>query len=87
MKFHREGRASLLFAIAFSAIIVFIAHYFYPESKLAHWMAYIMAGAVIIIVAQFFRHPTRAVTTGETYVVAPADGKVDSTVTGCTRLS
>ncbi len=76
MKFHKEGRASLLFAILFSAIIVFIAHYFFPASPLAHWMSYIMAGSFIVIIVQFFRHPTRQHTTGHNLIIAPADGKV-----------
>lgn len=76
MRFHREGRASLLFAIAFSIIIIFIAHYFFPASRLAHWMAYIMGGSLTLIVLQFFRHPARLLTEGHNLVIAPADGKV-----------
>lgn len=76
MKFHKEGRASLLFAVAFSAIIIFIAHYFFPGSTLAHWMSYIMAVSFVLIILQFFRHPTRVHTQGHNLVVAPADGKV-----------
>lgn len=76
MKFHREGRASLLIAVAFSIIIIFIAHYFFPASKLAHWMSYIMAGSLVLIVLQFFRHPARAFTEGHNLVISPADGKV-----------
>lgn len=76
MKFHREGRASLLFALAFAAILIFIAHYFFPASRLAHVFAYIMGGALVIIILQFFRHPSRAINMGEKKVLAPADGKV-----------
>ena len=76
MKFHREGRASLVIALAFSVIIIFIAFYFFPGSALAHWMAYIMAASLTLIVLQFFRHPSRAITEGHNLVIAPADGKV-----------
>lgn len=76
MKFHKEGRASLLFALAFSALIIFIAHRFFPSSALAHWMSYIMAASLTVIVLQFFRHPTRAFTEGHHLIIAPADGKV-----------
>jgi phosphatidylserine decarboxylase len=76
MKFHKEGRASLLLAVLFAAIIILIAHYFFPASRLAHWFAYILGGSLVIIILQFFRHPPRQVNAGETYVLAPADGKV-----------
>jgi phosphatidylserine decarboxylase len=76
IKFHREGRASLLLAVVFTAIIIFIAHYFFPAAPLAHWFAYILGGSLIIIILQFFRHPTRVHTTGHNLIIAPADGKV-----------
>jgi phosphatidylserine decarboxylase len=76
MKFHKEGWASLFLSLAFAGILIFIAHYFYPESPLAHWFAYILGGAIVVIIVQFFRHPTRAHTTGHNLIVAPADGKV-----------
>ena len=76
MKFHKEGRASLLLAIAFAGILIFIAHHFYPETRMAHWFAYILGGSLFLIVLQFFRHPTRQHTTGHNLIIAPADGKV-----------
>jgi phosphatidylserine decarboxylase len=76
MKFHKEGRASLLYAVLFAAILIAIAHYFYPGSALARWFAYILGGGLVVIILQFFRHPSRAVNKGEAHVLAPADGKV-----------
>jgi phosphatidylserine decarboxylase len=76
MKFHKEGWPSLLLVLVFSAIIIFIAHYFFPTSGIAHWFAYILSGFLIITIVQFFRHPIRTVTTGDNLVIAPADGKV-----------
>jgi phosphatidylserine decarboxylase len=76
MKFHKEGWWSLLIAVVFSFIIIFIAFYFFPASAMAHWFAYILSGALILIILQFFRHPTRVHTRGENFIVAPADGKV-----------
>jgi phosphatidylserine decarboxylase len=75
MTFHKEGRASLLLAVLFAAILIWIAHYFFPASRLAHLFAYIAGGALVTIVLQFFRHPTRTINTG-THVLAPADGTV-----------
>lgn len=76
MKFHKEGWPSLLIVLVFSGIITFIAHYFFPESPVAHWFAYILSAFLIITIVQFFRHPNRVINSGETFVIAPADGKV-----------
>jgi phosphatidylserine decarboxylase len=76
MKFHKEGWPSLFLALLFSAIIIFIAHYFFPVSELAHWFAYIISAFVVIIIVQFFRHPTREFSPADHLIVAPADGKV-----------
>jgi phosphatidylserine decarboxylase len=76
MKFHKEGYASLFLVLVFSAIIIFIAHYFFPAYIIAHWFAYLLSGFLIITILQFFRHPSRQHTTGHNLIMAPADGKV-----------
>jgi phosphatidylserine decarboxylase len=76
MKFHKEGYASLFIALVFSAILIFIAHYFFPKSPLAHWFAYMVSAFVIITILQFFRNPSREFVTGHQLIIAPADGKV-----------
>src|SRR5687767_7086422 len=76
MKFHKEGWPSLLIVLVFSAIIIMIAHYFFPTYAVAHWFAYILSGALILTIVQFFRHPRRDFTTAEHLIIAPADGKV-----------
>lgn len=76
MKFHKEGYASLFLVLLFSAIITFIAHYFFPTAALAHWFAYLLSAFLIIVILQFFRNPTREFTSGENLIIAPADGKV-----------
>lgn len=76
MKFHKEGWPSLLIILVFSVIIIFIAHFFFPGYTIAHWFAYILSAALTLTIVQFFRHPTRDLTTGENLVIAPADGKV-----------
>lgn len=76
MKFHREGWPSLIIVLAFSAIITFIAHYFFPEFAIAHWFAYLLSGFLIITILQFFRDPKRTFTINEGQIIAPADGKV-----------
>ena len=76
MKFHKEGWPSLFIVLVFSAIITFIAHYFFPEFAIAHWFAYALSGFLIITILQFFRDPKRVFTINEGQIIAPADGKV-----------
>jgi phosphatidylserine decarboxylase len=76
MKFHKEGYASLFLVLVFGAIIIFIAHYFFPAMALAHWFAYVLSVFLTIVILQFFRHPTRNFTLNDDLVIAPADGKV-----------
>ncbi len=76
MKFHKEGWPSLFIVLVFSAIITFIAHYFFPDFVIAHWFAYLLSGFLIITILQFFRDPKREFTQGENLIIAPADGKI-----------
>lgn len=66
----------MFLVLAFSAIIIFIAHYFFPSVALAHWFSYILSGFLIITILQFFRHPSRDFETGDSLIISPADGKV-----------
>ncbi len=76
MKFHREGYASLFLVLLFSAILIFIAKYFFPGSGIASGFAYLLSGFLILTILQFFRNPKREFTIGENLIIAPADGKV-----------
>jgi phosphatidylserine decarboxylase len=76
MRFHKEGYASLFLVLVFSVIIIFIAHYFFPAFKIAHWFAYVLSSILTITIVQFFRNPIRKYTLGENLIICPADGKV-----------
>lgn len=76
MRFHKEGIVSLILVFIFGAIIVSIAHYFYPEYFIAKLFAYLISGFLLITILQFFRHPSRKHTIGHNLIVSPADGKV-----------
>lgn len=76
MKFHKEGWPSLFIVLAFSAIIISIAHYFFPEFAIAQWFAYLLSAFLTITILQFFRHPIRKFTLGENLIISPADGKI-----------
>lgn len=76
MKFHKEGWPSLLIVLVFSAIVVFIAHYFFPQFFIAKLFAFALSGFLTLTILQFFRNPTRQFTQGDHLIIAPADGKV-----------
>lgn len=76
MKFHKEGWPSLLIVVIFSAIMIYIAKFFFPGNALALGFSYLLALFLIVTILQFFRHPTRTHTLDETLIIAPADGKV-----------
>lgn len=76
MKFHKEGYVSLVLVLVFSAILIYIGHYFFPTYAIAHWFAYLLSAFLTIVIVQFFRDPTREFKTGENLIIAPADGKV-----------
>ena len=76
MKFHKEGYPTLLVTILFSAILISIANIVFPTFAIAQWFAYVLSGFLLIVVVQFFRHPTRIHTINANAIIAPADGEV-----------
>jgi phosphatidylserine decarboxylase len=76
MKFHKEGYPTLLVTILFSTIIISIAKLVFPEFAIAHWFAYTLSAFLLIVVIQFFRHPSRVHTINDNAIIAPADGEV-----------
>lgn len=76
MKFHKEGIPTLLITLLFGTILISIAHIAFPSFAIAHWFAYLLSGFLLIVVLQFFRHPTRVHTINTNAIIAPADGEV-----------
>jgi phosphatidylserine decarboxylase len=76
MKFHREGYPTLFVTLIFNAIIISIAFFIFPGFPIAHWFAYVLTFVLLVIVIQFFRHPTREHKIHDNEIIAPADGKV-----------
>ncbi len=74
MKFHREGRTIILVTIILMVILNLIVVYSLPIFYT--FLILPVSLVMLILVLQFFRVPTRAVTLTENVVVAPADGKV-----------
>ncbi len=76
MTIHKEGYPTIGLALVFSAILIGIARYCFPENDVAKCTAYTISLAVLVIVLQFFRSPSRNWTKNESQVICPADGKV-----------
>ncbi len=51
-------------------------YYLFPNNSTAIILLAIVSLVLFVLVVQFFRIPTRLLTTGESQVIAPADGKV-----------
>jgi phosphatidylserine decarboxylase len=76
MTIHREGYTTIIIALLTVAIMFYLGYHLlgsYPFIKVS---VFILALLFLIIVLQFFRHPTRKVSLNEKYVLAPADGKI-----------
>jgi len=76
MTIHKEGYPTIAVGLIFSAIVIGIAYYFFPEFLIAKIFAYTLSAFVMIVVLQFFRSPSRNWTKDPTKVICPADGKV-----------
>lgn len=76
MKFHKEGIPTLLVAIIFSAILIITSRLLLSPYPVAHYFSYLLSAFLLIVVIQFFRHPTREHTLDDNAIIAPADGKV-----------
>lgn len=76
MKFHKEGIPTLLVAILFSAILIITSRLLLSPYPVAHYFSYLLSAFLLIVVIQFFRHPTREHTINDRAIIAPADGKV-----------
>ena len=76
MSIHKEGYVILLITVILLGLINFAVHYFFPENKLSHNIAYVSTGIMFLLVLQFFRSPTREIIPDSNLIYAPADGKI-----------
>lgn len=76
MKFHKEGIPTLLVTIIFSVIIISIGQLLFSPYPIAHWFSYLLSAFLLVVVIQFFRHPSRTHTLHDNQIISPADGKV-----------
>lgn len=76
MTIHKEGYPTIALGLVFSALVIGIAYYFFPEFMIAKAFAYTLSAFVMIVILQFFRSPSRNWTINENALICPADGKV-----------
>ena len=77
MTIHKEGYSSIAWGTILFAVINLLSFYFisysYPGLS---WFIFIVTLGLLIFLISFFRIPKRQLTTGDSSVVAPADGTV-----------
>jgi phosphatidylserine decarboxylase len=76
MTFHKEGYTSLAITILFIAVLNAVIQFYMPEAHVLKWIIYILSGFLFLVIVQFFRSPFFDISTDETTVLCPADGKV-----------
>lgn len=76
MTFHKEGYTSLAICVLFIAVLNALIQFYLPEQIALKWFIYVLSFLLFVIIVQFFRSPKFAITTDETTVLCPADGKV-----------
>ncbi len=76
MKLHKEGYVIMGGTALLLLMINWAVRYFIPELVWLHWLLLIASVVFFFLIVQFFRVPTRVVTSDESRIVAPCDGKV-----------
>lgn len=76
MTFHKEGYTSLALCVLFIFVLNAVIQFYYPQAFALKWFIYILSALLFIIIVQFFRSPSFAISTDEQKVLCPADGKV-----------
>ncbi|QJD77880.1 phosphatidylserine decarboxylase family protein [Spirosoma rhododendri] len=77
MRLHREGNTIMLVTGLVLLALNLLAYYFlFSDNTTAIALLAVASLILFVLVVQFFRIPTRPLTTGEQHVVAPADGTI-----------
>lgn len=76
MTIHKEGYTSIALCVLFIFVLNIAVLWFWPDSTIIKWIAYVISFALFIIILQFFRNPRRTIVQRDNIVLAPADGKV-----------
>ena len=76
MKFHKEGRASLVVVILFALFVNLFTHSIFPTYPWVHYLGYAVSLFFIIVILQFFRLPNKSIIVDDGKIISPCDGKV-----------
>ena len=74
--FHKEGAKIILITLLLVVGIVFASDYFFSDINWLRTLLFLFALAILILVLQFFRNPTRVADNSDNHILAPVDGKV-----------
>ena len=74
--FHKEGSKIILITLLLVVGIVFATDYFFSDIHWLRTILFLFALAILILVLQFFRNPTRVADNSDNHILAPVDGKV-----------
>jgi len=76
MTIHKEGYTSIALCILFIFVLNAVIQFYLPQAIVLKWVVYILSFLLFVIILQFFRSPSISISTDETQVLCPADGKV-----------
>jgi len=76
MTIHREGTATIIWTIIFLVALNLGVHLLLSEYLVVTVIVHVLSAALLVIILQFFRHPSRRTNAAEGQIIAPADGKV-----------
>jgi phosphatidylserine decarboxylase len=74
--FHKEGSKIILITLLLVVGIIFSADYFLKDINWLRTVVFLFALAILLLVLQFFRNPTRVADNSDNHILAPVDGKV-----------
>lgn len=76
MTIHKEGYTSIALCTLFIFVTNWLVNYYIPNATWFVWLWYIFSAFLFLTILQFFRSPSRTLTTNDRQVICPADGKV-----------
>jgi phosphatidylserine decarboxylase len=76
MKFHREGKLTIIMTFLLVAVMNIGMYLIFPHFTIWNWLIVLASVFLLYIILQFFRNPPRNTTINAENIIAPADGKV-----------
>lgn len=76
MQIHKEGFTILTILFLALLVINIVVVAYFPDATILKGIVFLLSLIIFLLVLQFFRHPHRTILASESYVLAPADGKV-----------